>query len=145
MYRSNYVDLKDFCRSRAFNLQGSGSTLPKPNFSIRHTDALYIIVNDKNATLPLGSCLQTAAQIRIVNFMPCSFATSYCLILLFIFLKISITRHVLVVLNILCSNIYYRICKQWFYISWKIHILKGISEYLHGPQDGFTDHNYLRT
>ena len=65
-------------------------------------DSLDLSVDDKNVPSLLDTNLYTAAHIRMVNFMPCTFSKPNYLLFLYIILKLRTSRHVLAVLSLLC-------------------------------------------
>ena len=96
IYRSHYVYLEGVFD--LFHLRWTDSSWPKPNPNqdLGHYDSLDVSVSEKNVTSLLDTCLHTATQILMVNFIACIFAKSYHQpILINNFEKsTSITRHV---------------------------------------------------
>ena len=96
IYRSYFVDIEGFFD--VFNLRFSDFTWSKSNHDLGHQYALDFSVDDKNIKSLLDAYLHIAAKITLYLTLSQSRIIYY-------FEKKSITRNVLMALNILCFSI----------------------------------------
>ena len=101
IYRTYYADFEWVFD--VFHHKRVDSTWPKPNYDIGQQSALDVSVSDKIVTSFLDEFLHITAQKRMVDVIPCTFSKSYYELFWYIILNRCIARHVLLVLNFLCT------------------------------------------